>query len=518
MNPFEKEYKNRFEEAKSTDGIDPGAIWENISNALPEEDVVVVAKRNFFDRNRYLLLLLLLVFTGLGGFFFMTKENTPIAETENTPIGEKPLTETVKGEEKEVVGHADRKVEEEDNLKLNERAKNDLEKPNQSDENINEERAKNSISPDEDSTREAIIAKSNIETDENAFVKTKIENGIESRKTEDLRFSPEETRTINENIVSQNELGKQKDTDSLGKKTEQQKEGLVLVEESKNAAVSKSIELEESKESEENISITTGSLSELLLPIAYGDFPFAALRDLSKVDRKPTIPVEPKGRNRNMKVGVFAGLVGWSSLFQNNSQANTKKILEEATSVDLGQSIAISLQWNLTKKIHLSTGFEYLNTRTEFNYIEEWDTLAVVPDYESLGLIDAIATRKVKHNNQQKILSVPIMIGTSKDFAAFELGVELGLGLNYIISQKGMSLDTEGSIAEYDSKDNNGVPYRQFFLSYQLQPYLSYAVTERFSFQLQPIFRYQQHGNSNLYGSDISSFSWGLRFGGVVGF
>jgi len=38
MNPFEKEFTDRFKDAESTDGIDKGMIWENISAALPAEE------------------------------------------------------------------------------------------------------------------------------------------------------------------------------------------------------------------------------------------------------------------------------------------------------------------------------------------------------------------------------------------------------------------------------------------------------------------------------------------------
>jgi len=355
-----------------------------------------------------------------------------------------------------------------------------------------------------------MAVKAKIQRNENTFLKAKTENKIENGKTE-------KTTVVSNKIerLSQNRLEKQKGTDLSETKIQEQKGKLELTEQSTNSIKSTDIKISELKEDK---IITKENLNGFLLPIVYGDFPFDGLRDISEVDREPILPVEKKGRNRKMKVGLFAGLMGWSNLYQNNNEVSTKGILQQATSTDLGQSLAISLQWSLTKKIHLSTGIEYLNARTEFNYIEEWDTLAVVPDYEPLGFIEARATRTVKHNNQQKILSVPLMIGISKDLAAFELGVELGLGFNYLIGQKGKSLNVTGQVEDYNSKINNIVPYRNFFLSYQVQPYLNCAVNERFALQLQPIFRYQQHGNSNFYGSSISSFSWGIRFGGIVGF
>lgn len=508
MNPFEKEYKDRFEEAKSTDGIDSGAIWENISNALPEEDNNKGGfKRNFFGRNQYLLLLFLFL-VGIGGVFFMTKENLPTAQINDKAIAEKALIEEIEeSEKKEVVTPATNSIGEENDLNVKEKTKADLKKLNFSNERINK---KGTVADYNNTLAEkATVTKLIKEGQNNTLLKTKVENQTENRKAE---------KTLEtEKIESTNkvDLERQENTIVITTAVQEEREEFTIEERSESNIVSKNIEIERKGE---NNTITKEVLSGFQLPVVYGDFPFASLKDISQVDKKPTLPVKPYGRNRKMKVGLYAGLLGWSNLYQNSIEANTKEKLEEATNLDLGQSIAVSLRWNLTKKIHLSTGFEYLNARTEFNHVEEWDTLAVVPNYESLGLIDAVATRTVKHNNQQKILSVPIMIGISKDVSAFELGVELGIGLNYIVHQKGKSLNAEGSIKDYNSVDNNITPYRQFFLSYQLRPYLNCAVTERLAVELQPTFRYQQHGESNLYGAKISSYALGLRLGAVVGF
>jgi hypothetical protein len=214
-------------------------------------------------------------------------------------------------------------------------------------------------------------------------------------------------------------------------------------------------------------------------------------------------------------MALTVGAIARSDRYSNTNLGNA---LNNAGSMAPGQSLSLQVQWKLATQVYLTTGLEFLLTQTRFDYITQWDTLAVVRGYETFGEIDAIATRMVRQYNEQSIFTLPLLIGTARNFGALKLGLDAGLGLNYIYQQKGKTLNEEWVIVAYDSKNNNILPNADFYLSYQIEPYLTYSLTERFGLRLKPTLRYQQYGTSHLYEQKTSSFLWGLSAGAVLGF
>lgn len=131
-------------------------------------------------------------------------------------------------------------------------------------------------------------------------------------------------------------------------------------------------------------------------------------------------------------------------------------------------------------------------------------------------LVNALATRTVKHQNQQHFISVPILLGTSIKRGRWELGLNAGVGINKMIRQSGKSLDRNQMVKTYEQGKSTALPASTFFWSLQVQPYIQYQFRSGAAIQLRPSFRMQNHGTSSLHAlrhrSYVSGISMGLLF------
>ncbi|MFK7806192.1 MAG: hypothetical protein AB8F74_00195 [Saprospiraceae bacterium] len=485
MNPFEKEFKDRFQNAHSTDGVDSDAIWGSISEALPQEEEK--PKGIFFRYGKYFLLALAgLLVAGLGLYFTWGSEMVDIAENKSVETSiNKDLVFQNKKENTERVSEG------------------------------NNNNKGSETPPAKDDDREIVKLKDNL--DLKNTLKNNSNKAIAKKSTEEQLIKLEDGNNLTEDLINISNI-----TEEIIK---------TIAEDQTNEIANKKNKVNNSTEKEETKSVTEKATeqTDLKEPILfnsknislytmYDELPFVVLNNDFNINADPVIPKTKKGRNRKIQIGLFAGVVNWSSNYKNNNNSAVINALDKSASSAYGQSLSVLLQWNFSKKIHLTTGLEYMNAKTRFDYVSTKDSFAIVDGYQQLGPIDAIATRTVRHHNTLQVFSLPILFGTHKNVGAFELGVDAGVGLNYIISQEGRTLDSELTIADFNSTDNNTLPYRDFYLSYQLQPYLSYSATERIKLQLRPNFRYQHHGNSKLHDIEMSSLLWGVNVGAMLGF
>ncbi len=180
---------------------------------------------------------------------------------------------------------------------------------------------------------------------------------------------------------------------------------------------------------------------------------------------------------------------------------------------ELGYQMGFKAQWHHGDQFFLQSGISLIESQTEFFYISESATTMQRPgSSDPTNRVPAIAKRKVLNDNKFRHLSIPLEIG--KGFRLnpkWSLGSSAGLGLNYFVGQKGKSVDQDFMIAEFSRHNTHPTPYRNFFLSYQISPYVGYDVSRNVSLQLSPQFRYQQHGSSPLYGLKHHAFGTGLN-------
>jgi hypothetical protein len=506
MTPFEKEYKERFKDARSLEGVEPDAIWDNIANVLPEEDN---DKTIVWLRKRYGLWgILLLVAVGTGCFMWWSNasENATAFEMVNQNL-EQVLTLN-KSEEHSMLTISD------DSMVTHSATALETFEP-ESLINNTISITKNNILPGREegpvisdgvvrSNNQPQKTNANLRLNNNINTITERNEGLTKasliRSVSDSVFANAEQKNAN-NPTYVNAISGSTNADAN-----------TTVTNDANTTVT-NMEVVENNPSTKLTN--TSTIQGVWLPMLYQQlFPLTSYENVQLV-KALTIPQGNKGRNRKLQLALTTGIIARSDRHTNTDLGNA---LSKAGSMAAGQSLSLQIQWQFAKQRYLTTGLEWLHTQTRFDYITQWDTLAVVQGYETFGEIDAIATRTVRQHNQQTIFTLPLLIGTAKNFGALKLGLDAGLGLNYIHQQKGKTLNDEQVIVAYDSKNNNTLPYADFYLSYQIEPYLSYSLNERFALRLKPTLRYQQYGTSKLYEQKTSSLLWGLSTGVVLGF
>jgi hypothetical protein len=130
-------------------------------------------------------------------------------------------------------------------------------------------------------------------------------------------------------------------------------------------------------------------------------------------------------------------------------------------------------------------------------------------------LIRAKATRTVIHHNQMNFIHLPVAVGMRQTLGKFTLGMQAGVGLNFIFVQEGKSINKNGTIALM-SQDLPA--YKPFFLSLNAQPFLAYHLKGAMTLRMDYCLRYQHHGSSDFWGVKASSLYSGVGIGGFWAF
>lgn len=206
--------------------------------------------------------------------------------------------------------------------------------------------------------------------------------------------------------------------------------------------------------------------------------------------------------------GAFAGLQFWSDTYA--QQEDFGELLREATSSQPGYSVSLEVGYSLRPGLEVRSGVEYVQSYTQFNFVQTWDTVMFRPNVPDTEIIDALATRTVKHQNQQRLVSIPLMMGGHIQRGRIRIGVNAGLGLNWLVKQSGKSLNSQAVITSYGPEEG---AYTTFFWSAQLQPYAQYQWTPGLAVQIRPSFRWQLHGKSAFHGLQHQSLLSGLSVG-----
>ena len=228
-----------------------------------------------------------------------------------------------------------------------------------------------------------------------------------------------------------------------------------------------------------------------------------------------TKPVSIHTNRRRFDVGLFTGIYTLSNHFSsnNNSGVSRSDLLNKGFNLEPGYAFSLELAYHINRTISLNTGLQYFKTWEEFNYMSVTDSV-VWSDYKpGGGLVHAKFTRTVKHHNAYKTLSIPVLASVKKSFNHVEAGVNMGIGLNMVLSQSGRSLASDGTITDFPNDENSFLPRPDFYLSYMCQPFVRYRWSESMAFQLGADVRFEPYGTSEFYKLNYRSFTSGLKAG-----
>lgn len=522
MEFFEDKFKDRFKDAQSTEGIDADELWGQIAEALPEEEP---AKKAGFISKRYLLLLSIFLLLLCTALFFVLKQKDHKIEV--TAQSQKATNTLIADKQKS-------------NRNTSEQLSNSSDKLNG--EKIEVEHIEQAVD------QHTVKHTSPLSVEEQHLSKKtpatiQQNNGVSSSAT---IFEEKETNihqaTSTDRLIDEVEIAKNKQTQvaSILEQAQTSNKNKQLVEEEEqqfdNTASAVIEERESSQEEQVLPTATTNAeqtsnkgeqLIEEVAPLAITDnnavdllatlsflvayekqaiqVPLADVQQQNKTSTKTR-----KRTSLPLSVGLSYGTNIWMDFFENNT--NLSQLYKDGYSPILGSKVGLDVQWRFNDQWHAESGLAYLVAKSKFDYQEVTNTTMHRDNDPTQELINAIATRTVRHYNKLKFFSLPVLLAYTASADKIEWGLAAGVGLNFIGDQTGKSVDSNELIQAYASSDD-ALPYSKFFVSYQLKPFVNYQLNEQLKLQFKPDVTYQTFKQSDFFGIKHSAISMGLNVG-----
>lgn len=474
MHDFEEELKGRFKDAASTEGVDADQLWADIAAELPTSSVPPPKKKRY----RWLWLSLLLL---IPLFWLLL---SPQGEEQSVPMA----TEGIEGQAADSYVNPS-STQESPSLPETPISSNDAE-PTQTGKITTPRDA-----DDEGSTK--LKGDRSARHDEQPTLATENPSLLSSDPKDQAAPQPASSSPTSftvESPVASNESSASKGDVTP---TDPDQPQITTTNEARDLLA---------------VSAGQSAVDREVLPLALLGSKKTFLPSTSLVlefsDPRPRVN---SAKSNRIQLGAFAGLQFWSDAYA--QQGSLGETLREAHSSQAGYSVSLEVGYQLRSNWEIRSGLEYVQSYTQFNFVQNWDTVMFRPNVPDTEIIDALATRTVKHQNQQQFISIPLMLGTTLKRGRLSLGLNTGVGLNWLLKQSGKSLNSQEVITSYEQNGTAGTPYSKFFWSAQLQPYAQYRINEGMAIQLRPSLRWQIHGNSAFYGLKHQSLLSGLSVG-----
>ncbi|MGH1433079.1 MAG: hypothetical protein ACRBG0_01325 [Lewinella sp.] len=437
MHYVEDEYQKRFKEGQSTEGVDPDQLWANIESALPPEEK---PERKAWLWVSLVLFLLFGIITGAYYSYFTVAEGTKKG-TEATAI-------------------------------LRDEAINNTNTVNTAAATAHERRHTNFSLDPADHTAEIAISLSG----------------------DDLALS----QTAKKDIAVLEGKGNSNPATVTDKKN--------LIETENNAIANTAIPANEHKEGALPITLTATTYgisteeNTTLTVVAKLIDPLTSLAVTPRALALPAIvlpaPVVGKTKAQPLSLEFFTGISFWEERSTGDDSPFAQQ-LDDLHKSEAGLTTALEIRLPVSSSIDLISGFHYTYSRTVFEYTRSWDTMIYRNNIPGADLINAIGLREVKHHNSVQTLTIPLLAGWSSQGKKLQLGINAGVGLNLILETAGRSLNASGEVFTYSAAS---APYPDVYLSYHLQPQLSYPLGQQFRLHFRPGVSYQALGESEIYG------------------
>lgn len=466
MKFFEKNIKDRFQNASSLQGVDAEDLWSQIN---PEIETKTTKKPFFFLRRRLAFVLLLSIIAGgIMLWKFSSSDSNAVVHQQKNEISSTHSEEN----------NASTSNSEQSLSPVN----------NQKNSNIHTSNF-NTLNDKKNFPTDGAIIENKKQID---FIEknSEISNTVISNSTQ--------TSTLNDNLTSLNQ------------------EKVNSINNIQEPVINRS----------QNLIGTSSQKKSLPLPLFDGkkidfksiasSFTLLTVRQNTPIEINELIKLSTSSKKRDIRIGAFLGLHTFKNKFSTDIAANQERrdLLNQGFQLEIGYSFGAEVSLFLTEKLFVASGLEYLRSKSEFNLERNWKTTIVNPNSPVGALTDAFVKRTVRHHNKMKYLSIPVLIGYEKNFNKINLGLSAGAGFNFVSTQTGKSLNSENEIAIYPTTENENLPVGDFYLSYHLRPYISYNLTEKITAQLRTDFRFQNFGTSDFYQLKYRSTFWGLS-GGV---
>ncbi len=481
MKKIEDNLKDRFKEQQTLEGIDADQLWQGISEGLEQASPSPKARNRFFRNIGVILFVLILLVSGYVSLLYSNKEITPALNNSPLPI-EQSLTNPFA-------------------------SKKDLqEASNNADDIIPITEAKN-ISNNKDSK----VSK--------------------TKKTKPTNQKKESINNNQKHSTNQKDINKQQESaytlQSLNHSLHTISPNISTIESSTKKTKSTRYEHQSPSKGKSNQVISKKTIrsnpkSLQLLPTWKSPLLKIERKSFTLFTTTPSALTKRPPVNK-FQLGVFSGInTSFIQFRDKNKHFDLWNELTESHTNELGQSFSINISWIRGGKLSLSTGLNYDNIRYKFYAVKEGETTVVDNNYLVGFSIDpltgdtidrmydtvqlrAMEKRTVLHHNNFKLLSIPFEIGIRKQLKKLGFGINLGIGTNFFLAQNGKTLNQNRDIQEINDQVSTERPFKKFFMSYQINPFVDFNISEKLGLRLSSTIRYQDFGSSRLYDLDQSA-------------
>ncbi len=226
--------------------------------------------------------------------------------------------------------------------------------------------------------------------------------------------------------------------------------------------------------------------------------------------------------------GIYGGINSTNFKFKSTGDDSLATQKNRSESSILGQTYGLNAGI-LYKGFRLNTGVEYQNIWTKFEQKLQTNTTTFQAQALTLVRIDSIGntlsremrdtvantltTRNVEHYNKYQLWSIPLEVGIYRARKKWSCGISAGTSFNFLINQSGKTLDTNGSIIDFEQASDK-VLFQPFSMSLRANLFLAYHLNDKIRLSLTPKWSWTQHDVFNgILQSDIQqvSLAFGLR-------
>jgi hypothetical protein len=565
MTNLEDEFKNRFTDEQVTEGIDSDALWDSVSSALDTNDRPGAG----WSSSTIGLLLLSAFLVGSGVIYYYNADDLHFAIQEQIVVDEAQVNRN-----NQIVNNIDNNASALGLRNNTTSQRNDIQISN----DLTGSETKNEFSQNVekvdltgvvDHASMSDIANRSEEgvsnSNENATITNAGGEGNQTLKTD----HSEASRSLYADASSKHNYSNDNDSGNRSKSTAQK---MMLNDKSGNVVIGQSYMNENSNTNTTKLETLSASSTpkyelgrllntkqtEKIAGVETGtDDVMTNQESIANNDIWiiPTMGIAPMDRGRSfndqkrvikdggyfvvnkplpIEIGFFSGVNAFTNQYNSDDTGVSLSELRKSHKRLYGNTNTLMLYYKLKKDIIIGAGVEYNVLKSQFNLIRERLIL------ESLGsqvveievdpqsgdtsyvyeeqFAESIETRRVRHNNSLKYISIPIDISKRFNAQKFNYGFGVGMRFNMVKSQSGKLINQEDAITGYDGIGSSNQLYGKSFLSYHAHAYIEKSLNDNFKIRFNPSIRLQQHGVSNFHGLKNNTILFGTQMGIMYSF
>lgn len=196
--------------------------------------------------------------------------------------------------------------------------------------------------------------------------------------------------------------------------------------------------------------------------------------------------------------GVNVSINRYSSL--QSSESDIANLLNQVYDIQLGSENILQVAYTFKNGFFISSSFGFSAVNAQLNRVLKYDTLV---SYSSTSyLVDATATRTVRHRNHHHFLHIPLGGGYQYAIKNWVIEIELGTALNITTHQSGKRLyPNRSTIVAYNNEEV--AVHKTLSYSVYMRPSISHQLNKAFALQLSTLFRQQFNPKFTLEGQEI---------------